>query len=183
MFQKVLEETGLLDGFTDVAHPFDQNHLTEAVDRLFVAFDVSKNGKIDIQEYLNGITFLSSDHFEDRLRFLFLAYDAERKGFLTADQISTLLHISSRLLIRNSKDLTAITAHIDQTFLPNIQYLQVDSNGRGILTENQFLFSVVSDQVISSLLSSQSFTPPETDLPSPRSPAALFASPPSSPLS
>ena len=81
-----------------------------AIDRLFVAFDADHNGVVDIHEFLHGLQAMSQVGSKaDKMRLLFLAYDAFGRGTLGWQDLACLMR-SIYLIKDQDIDQQAVTA-------------------------------------------------------------------------
>ena len=56
------------------------NFTPEAADMLFAVLDADKNGKVDAEEFITGVTVLSSGSNEDKAKLVFKAIDKNNSG-------------------------------------------------------------------------------------------------------
>jgi len=71
-------------------------------DRFFVVLDSDKSGYIDQREFLTGLFRIFCSSFDDKADFVFEIYDFDNDGFITKNDIQTIL--SSLPVINFSKN-------------------------------------------------------------------------------
>ena len=84
------------------------NRDARGLDRLFVAFDADHNGTIDAHEFMQGIQAMSQvGTREEKLRLLFVAFDARGQGLLGKQELGSLLRTMYAVLGRPAATLHA----------------------------------------------------------------------------
>jgi len=56
-------------------------------DRMFELLDLNKDGTVDLQEFISGLSFLCKGTPEEKLLLSFKAYDLDGNGFITKDEL------------------------------------------------------------------------------------------------
>eukprot|EP01133_Synstelium_polycarpum_P017763 gene17763-21186_t len=66
----------------------DSNSFSEA---LFEAFDSNKDGKMDLKDFLNGVSVLQSSSFDEQITFAFSMLDRKNKGYIMVGEMMDIL--------------------------------------------------------------------------------------------
>lgn len=61
------------------------------LDRLFNVFDVNNNQYIDLNEFVEGMSTLFTDNFDNLVKFIFKFYDFDNDGLINKEDIRTVL--------------------------------------------------------------------------------------------
>ena len=59
--------------------------------RLFSLFDIDNSGSIDVKEFMLGLSNFASDDKEKRVKFCFMLYDEDNNGFITEEELISVL--------------------------------------------------------------------------------------------
>eukprot|EP00005_Dracoamoeba_jomungandri_P001938 CAMPEP_0174261552 /NCGR_PEP_ID=MMETSP0439-20130205/11494_1 /TAXON_ID=0 /ORGANISM="Stereomyxa ramosa, Strain Chinc5" /LENGTH=1028 /DNA_ID=CAMNT_0015346041 /DNA_START=22 /DNA_END=3108 /DNA_ORIENTATION=- len=97
----------------------------------FSAFDVNKDGKINFREFVTGLSVVQKGTMEERLKFLFNAYDVDGSGTLTIDEVYNIFKSS----------LASSGQKVDEKELQQIVqdcFAQIDTNNDGELDYEEF---------------------------------------------
>jgi len=71
-----------------------KTEITPEIQHLFETLDVDQDGTLDFRDYLIGVSVLnekSSNKTKDALKLAFHVFDTENKGYLTKDQLASIL--------------------------------------------------------------------------------------------
>ena len=60
-------------------------------ERLFALIDQDNNEYLDIQEFINGLSKLFDDCYDNQINFIFKFYDFNRDGFISREDINVVL--------------------------------------------------------------------------------------------
>ena len=60
-------------------------------ERLFAVIDQDNNEYLDIQEFINGLSKLFDDCYDNQINFIFKFYDFNRDGFISREDINVVL--------------------------------------------------------------------------------------------
>lgn len=100
--------------------------------RIFAAFENDGNGSLDFEEYIRGVSALSSRAAIDvKARFCFKVFDIDHNGFITRDELTEILSLSYRDNPHVQIPEPAMKKVISATF----QMIDVDENGNITLDE------------------------------------------------
>jgi hypothetical protein len=58
---------------------------------VFDAFDLNRNGWIDFNEFLAGVSFTNSSDVEKRLHIAFRVYDLDKNGYITKKEMEKVI--------------------------------------------------------------------------------------------
>ena len=86
----------------------------EISDRLFDIFDKDKNGEVDFNEFIQGVSQFSvrSDK-SSKLRFVFKIYDIDNDGYISNGELFQLL----KMMVGSNLEDTALQQIVDKTIL------------------------------------------------------------------
>ena len=74
------------------------------LERLFSVFDQNKNGFLDQNEFVQGMTILFCEDFEKLARVIFYFYDFDKDGFISKEDIRIVLsYVGLNIEKKNSK--------------------------------------------------------------------------------
>nr|XP_022344070.1 lysophosphatidylcholine acyltransferase 2-like isoform X3 [Crassostrea virginica]XP_022344071.1 lysophosphatidylcholine acyltransferase 2-like isoform X3 [Crassostrea virginica]XP_022344072.1 lysophosphatidylcholine acyltransferase 2-like isoform X3 [Crassostrea virginica]XP_022344073.1 lysophosphatidylcholine acyltransferase 2-like isoform X3 [Crassostrea virginica]XP_022344075.1 lysophosphatidylcholine acyltransferase 2-like isoform X3 [Crassostrea virginica] len=66
---------------------------SEALEEVFNLYDRNGSGTIDFREYVIGLSLISSpENTEETIKFAFQLFDEGNKGYITKEELSTILH-------------------------------------------------------------------------------------------
>jgi len=111
------------------------------IEQNFSAFDHNKDGKIDFREFVTGLSVVQKGTMEERLKFLFNAYDTDGSGTLTPDEVFRIFKAS---LASKGEAVNAnqIREMVDECFR------QIDVNGDGEINYEEFKTAVTNQQLM-----------------------------------
>jgi len=99
-FKKIVAEVNKL-------HESD-NWTPEVAELIFSILDADKNGKIDAEEFIHGVTVLSSGSVEDKARMVFHAIDKNNSGKINKSEfrvyVSKTVEVSKNVFNKEKKD-------------------------------------------------------------------------------
>ena len=114
---------------------------------VFRTFDTDKNGKIDFVEFILAINITFSGTKMEKLKYAFELFDVDGNGIIDQEEMSRIVLAMYELIGKknsNPKDTPE-----ERT---KIIFSQMDTNGDGYLTEEEFLLGVEKDNELSNLL-------------------------------
>lgn len=101
---------------------------TPAVERLFSMFDKDGSGKVDIKEFVVGLSNFTGASKEEKLQFAFAVFDADNSGSISKEELTKILvanHLaSSQEEVRRKADTIM---------------MQADKDGNGVITFDEFV--------------------------------------------
>lgn len=111
------------------------------IEQNFSAFDHNKDGKINFREFVTGLSVVQKGTMEERLKFLFDAYDVDGSGTLTPDEVYNIFKASLA-----SKGETISTKEIRD--MVDECFRQIDVNGDGEINYEEFKTAVTNQQLM-----------------------------------
>jgi Ca2+-binding EF-hand superfamily protein len=111
------------------------------IEQNFSAFDHNKDGKINFREFVTGLSVVQKGTMEERLKFLFDAYDVDGSGTLTPDEVYNIFKASlaSKGEPVGTKEIRDM---VDECFR------QIDVNGDGEINYEEFKTAVTNQQLM-----------------------------------
>jgi Ca2+-binding EF-hand superfamily protein len=103
---------------------------------VFNAFDIDRNGSIELKEFLQGYAWTSHGSVEQRLKYLFKLYDVNNEGVISRESLKVILEN----MLKYYDNLMNSEEKIDN-FVGKIMK-DVDSNGDGLITKDEFMQSL-----------------------------------------
>ena len=67
--------------------------------QVFRVFDTDKNGRLDFHEFMLAISIQQKGSTEDRLGWLFNMFDLDGTGFISMDELTTLVEVGNALYV------------------------------------------------------------------------------------
>ena len=119
-------------------------------DFIFETFDIDKNGSIDFKELLLAIDIMSTKTIEGKLRSAFRLYDVDGNGSVDPGEMTKIL-----LAMYQLKRANGFEIHDTPEERTRIIFSQIDNNGDGYITEDEFVKAFLKEDELSNLL-----TPP-----------------------
>lgn len=107
----------------------------------FSAFDVNKDGQINFREFVTGLSIVQKGSMEERLKFLFDAYDTDGSGTLTPDEVANIFR-ASLASTGQPANYAEIRQMVDDCFK------EIDVNGDGEINYEEFKSAVVNQQLM-----------------------------------
>jgi Ca2+-binding EF-hand superfamily protein len=111
-------------------------------EQYFNAFDDNGDGKIDFAEFATGLSVVQRGSVDERLRFMFDAYDADRNGVLTFDELYRL--VKAVVTVRGD-DLARDSAKLNQVVTET--FAAVDTDGNGEIDFDEFCVAVKDNKL------------------------------------
>jgi serine/threonine-protein phosphatase 2B regulatory subunit len=101
---------------------------TPAVEKLFKLFDKDGSGKIDIKEFMIGLSNFTGASKDEKLQFAFAVYDQDNSGSISREELS-------RILMANhlAKTPEEVKRKADTIMM------QADKDGNGVITFDEFV--------------------------------------------
>lgn len=96
--------------------------------RLFSLFDQDNSGTIDVKEFMLGLSNFASNDKEKRVNFCFLLYDEDNNGFITEEELVSVLRanhmaVDDQQVVRKAKTIMR----------------QADANNDGRISPEEFV--------------------------------------------
>jgi Ca2+-binding EF-hand superfamily protein len=112
---------------------------------VFNSFDRDKNGRINFEEFVLGLSVLSRGSIEEKLRWIFDLYDVDQDGLLTTDDIEQVMR--SVYSMMGSPTNPPIE---EDTIADHVSYIfnKMDENGDGTITVEEFIETCSRDESI-----------------------------------
>jgi len=111
------------------------------IEEYFSAFDSDKNGTINFLEFVTGLSVVQRGSLEERLQFMFKAYDTDGNGVLSPDEIYNLLKATTR---SKGQFLT----HGQLLEMVTNCFKEVDINHDGEISFDEFRAAVQSQKLV-----------------------------------
>ena len=121
---------------------------------VFRTFDADKNGSIDFKEFLLAIDITSAGTLNEKLHYAFKMYDVDGNGQIDQGEMSKIILAIYELM--GEKGFKPRDTPEERT---KIIFSQMDRNGDGYLTEDEFLKGCLKDNELSDLLSPECSEP------------------------
>ncbi len=115
--------------------PYKKNLDSRGISSLFTAFDDNSSGEICFSEFLTAISLSGKATADQKLDFIFKMYDVDRSGFLEIGEICFI-----------NRGLHSIVGAIEDS--EGLDLEKWDSNGKGNLTQQEFIQFVKSNPKI-----------------------------------
>ncbi|KAJ3606023.1 hypothetical protein NHX12_028066 [Muraenolepis orangiensis] len=124
---------------------FPQGDATTYAHYLFNAFDVDRNGSIRFEDFVMGLSVLLRGSVTDKLRWAFNLYDINNDGYITKQEmlsiITSIYDMLGRFTCPNLPQEAPVD-HVDQFFQ------KMDRNGDGVVTIEEFIETCQKDEGI-----------------------------------
>jgi ankyrin repeat protein/Ca2+-binding EF-hand superfamily protein len=133
-FAKLLEDANIAQG--------------EAAMRMAVLFDTDHSGTISLKEFVTSMSVLLKGEPEQKLAFIFQTYDIDGSGTLTVSEVELLA--AQMMSAYHLKGVSTAGIEADQVVMTFLRTL--DSNGDGVITEDEFVTEGVKNPKLLPLL-------------------------------
>jgi len=111
------------------------------IEQYFSAFDNNKDGKINFKEFVTGLSVVQRGTLDERLKFMFKAYDTNGDGVLSPSEVFDLFQATTRSKGKNLTD-KQILDMVNQCFK------EVDVNHDGTISFEEFKVAVNSQKIV-----------------------------------
>jgi len=126
-------ESGLKQiGFTDSLR----------IEQMFSAFDQNKDGEINFQEFVTSLSVVQHGSSEDRLKFMFRAYDTDGNGSLSQSEVFNLIQATCNARGQEINKDSILK-------LVSMCFAEADENGDGEISFEEFKKSSGLKQIVS----------------------------------
>eukprot|EP01027_Heterolobosea_sp_BB2_P015486 GEZU01022152.1.p1 GENE.GEZU01022152.1~~GEZU01022152.1.p1 ORF type:complete len:166 (+),score=46.17 GEZU01022152.1:198-695(+) len=123
----------------------------ELTDRLYDTLDRNDDGGVSISEFIIGISILSQASPEDKLEFAFNLFDYDQDGVISKDELHKIVDSIVTCYKTSSKDNSTLTAPTAEELTEEL-FAQLDNNGDGRITLDEFKAISMKNKVIASAL-------------------------------
>ena len=133
--------------FEEMYQLFFSNRNTEQFcDHVYKTFDTGDNGYLDFKEFILAIDMTNAETAEEKLKVAFRMYDLDGNGELDLDEMIKIVEDIYAMQRVYSK-LGANNANPTKTAEETAKdiFTQIDENGDGHLTEEEFLTGCLED--------------------------------------
>ena len=72
---------------------FPNGDPTKFAEHVFRTFDQERNGKIDFREFMMAVNIQQNGSYGDRLKWLFHMFDVDGTGYISVDELETLISV------------------------------------------------------------------------------------------
>eukprot|EP01119_Soliformovum_irregulare_P016309 TRINITY_DN46_c0_g1_i1.p2 TRINITY_DN46_c0_g1~~TRINITY_DN46_c0_g1_i1.p2 ORF type:complete len:234 (+),score=74.28 TRINITY_DN46_c0_g1_i1:57-758(+) len=132
------------------------------VDRLFSLLDVNGDARVDLTEFITGLSLLCKGTPEEKLKFSFKAYDLDGNGFITKDELALMFKSAWIAGFRalcathgnddlSMEDLNEFSEEMANLFAENA-FETLDQNGDGRLSFEEFKEFALAEPKITATL-------------------------------
>ncbi|KAK3095373.1 hypothetical protein FSP39_013906 [Pinctada imbricata] len=125
---------------------FPQGDSSAYAHYVFNAFDHNKNGSINFEDIVMGLSVLSRGTYQERLQWAFNLYDVNGDGLITRDEMLDIVTAIYDMMGRFSEPLTdesTVQDHVNKVFQ------KMDVNRDGVITMDEFMDTCWKDENIS----------------------------------
>ena len=127
---------------------FPRGNAENFCNHVFRTFDTDKNGEINFVEFLLAINVTLSGTLQEKLKYAFKLYDVDGNGLIDQGEMNRIV-LAIYELIGENDDMTPKDTPEDRT---RLIFSQMDLNGDGYLTQDEFVQGCEKDNELSSLL-------------------------------
>ena len=132
---------------------FHNGKAEQFCDHVYKTFDTNSNGYLDFKEFILAIDMTNAETAEEKLKMAFRMYDLDGNGELDLEEmikivedIYAMQRVYSKLGANNEKPTKSAEDTAKDIFL------QMDGNGDGTLTEEEFLTGCLEDDKLFKML-------------------------------
>jgi len=131
-------------------------------DRLFEMLDLNKDGVVDLQEFISGLSFLCKGTVEEKLELSFKAYDLDGNGYITKSELGTMFKhawiagFKALCTTTGNEELSMEDLHQFAEEMANLfadnAFETLDTNGDGKLSFEEFKEFAMAEPKITATL-------------------------------
>ncbi|RWS10674.1 Csa-Recoverin2-like protein, partial [Dinothrombium tinctorium] len=119
---------------------------------VFRVFDENKDGSIEFEEFIRALSTTSRGTLEEKLLWAFKLYDVDSDGYITREEMSSILEAIYLMIGNESENLTENDRRIEQIFR------ELDKNHDNRLSLDEFMQGSKGDPKIVQALSLHNLT-------------------------
>ena len=112
-------------------------------------FDKDGDQSIDFREFICGLSITCHGTREDKLRWAFNMYDIDKSGTITEDELTEIIRSIYNMMSENDN---ALEEEDSPERLAERLFLQMDEDGDGEITIDEFVGAAKNDATILKLL-------------------------------
>lgn len=137
-FQQINDGSGLTflqfqKVFARAVPDYDQKSLN--LNRMFDVFDSNQDGVVDFKELMSGLSIMYAGTLDEKLKFIFKAFDVGNKNYITLEEFTQLYkQVSSAF--KFDYDLATFEEEFENTIRKDFKSL--DKNNNGTLSFEEF---------------------------------------------
>ncbi|XP_056146414.1 calsenilin-like [Lampris incognitus] len=124
---------------------FPQGDATTYAHFLFNAFDLDRNGSINFEDFVLGLSVLLRGSVAGKLRWAFSLYDINKDGYITKEEMLAIMTSVYDMMGRYTSPSVQDDApleHVDKFFQ------KMDRDGDGVVTVDEFIETCLKDENI-----------------------------------
>ena len=131
---------------------FPRGNAENFCNHVFRTFDTDKNGEINFVEFLLAVNVTLSGTVLENLKYAFKLYDVDGNGLIDQGEMNRIILAICELIGEENE----VEENLEQKYTPEERtrmiFSQMDTNGDGYLTEEEFIQGCEKDNELSKLL-------------------------------
>ena len=128
---------------------FKEGDASKFASHVFRTFDKDGDQSIDFREFICGLSITCHGTREDKLRWAFNMYDIDKSGTITEDELTEIIRSIYNMMSENDN---ALEEEDSPERLAERLFLQMDEDGDGEITIDEFVGAAKNDATILKLL-------------------------------
>ncbi|XP_065071229.1 Kv channel-interacting protein 1-like isoform X2 [Rhopilema esculentum] len=124
---------------------------------IFNTFDTNKDGKINFQDFVIGLSETIHCNLHEKLRWTFRLYDVDGDGILTKEELVAVLDavyrtVKSEYVAADQISTNYSCEHLKIQEYADELFMGLDKNGNGVVAESDFVEACLNDRNLLSRL-------------------------------
>lgn len=128
---------------------FKEGDASKFASHVFRTFDKNGDQSIDFREFICGLSITCHGSREDKLRWAFNMYDIDKSGTITEDELTEIIRSIYNMMQEGDEQLAEEEC---PERLAERLFLQMDEDGDGEVTIDEFVSAAKDDATILKLL-------------------------------